>query len=121
MAGGRPILFRIIKHKYVRGTLNCNFCVLSNADIVILLDILPSPGNMQWQSTEDCCKSMSNVGLCPTSYARICTLFRSPCSLNFPYLCDIFLKILVPETIKCHQLQGDFVPLVRGQGDVADD
>src|SRR6218665_3047487 len=37
--------------------------------------------------------------------------FRSPCSLNFPNLCDNFVKILVSEIRKCHQLQGDFVPL----------
>jgi len=55
MAGGRPNLFLINKNKYVRGTLNRNFCVLLD---VILLDILPSPANMHWQSAEACCKSM---------------------------------------------------------------
>src|SRR6218665_2159697 len=56
------------------------------------------------------------MGLCPTPYARICMLFRSPCSLNFPHLCDNFVKILVSEIRKCHQLQRDFVPLTPNQG-----
>src|SRR6218665_1808849 len=44
--------------------------------------------------------------------AHIDTLFRSPCSLNFPNLCDNIVKILVSEIRKCHQLQ---VPLTPDQ------
>jgi len=32
-------------------------------------------------------------------------------SLNFPNLCDNFVRKLVSEIRKCHQLQGDFFPL----------
>src|SRR6218665_1835217 len=71
---------------------------------------------MQWQSAEACCKSIRKVGLCPTPYARIDTLLRSPCSLNFPNLSDNFVKILVSKIRKCHQLQGGFVPLTPDQG-----
>src|SRR6218665_3908471 len=42
---------------------------------------------------------------------RIDTLLRSPCSLNFPNLCNNCVKILVFKIRKCHQLQGGFVPL----------
>src|SRR6218665_847502 len=52
-------------------------------------------------------------GTCPTPYARIHTLLCSPCSLNFPNLCDNFVKILVFEIRKFHQLQRDEVPLTR--------
>src|SRR6218665_1068384 len=45
--------------------LNRNFCVLKNADIVILLDILLSPANMQWQSAEACCKKHMKSGTVP--------------------------------------------------------
>src|SRR6218665_3782026 len=55
-------------------------------------------------------------GTVPTPYARIVTLLRSPCSLNFPNLCDNFVKKLVSEIRKWHQLQGGFVPLTPDQG-----
>src|SRR6218665_1949077 len=51
----------------------------------------------------------------PLMLHKLCTLFRSPCSLNFPHLCDNFVKILVSEIRKCHQLLGDFVPLTPNQ------
>src|SRR6218665_2645143 len=55
-------------------------------------------------------------GTCPTPYTRIDMLLRSPCSLNFPNLYDNFVKILVSEIRKCHQLPRDFVPLTPDQG-----
>src|SRR6218665_2511470 len=47
-------------------------------------------------------------------YAGANVLPRSPCSLNIEHLCDNFVHKLVSETRKCHQLQGDFVPLTPG-------
>jgi len=36
---------------------------------------------------------------------------RKKISLNFPNFCDYFVKKVVSEIRKCHQLRGDFVPL----------
>src|SRR6218665_548534 len=76
-----------------------------------------SPANMQWQSAEACCKSIYvKSGTVPHHLCSHRHLRRSPCSINFPNLCDNFVKKLVSEIRKCHQLQGDFVPLTSGQG-----
>src|SRR6218665_2254466 len=52
----------------------------------------------------------------PTPYARIETLSGTPCSLNFPNLCDNFVKTLVSEIRKCHQLQREFLPPTPNPG-----
>src|SRR6218665_2864407 len=80
-----------------------------DAPVVIRLDRLPSPANIQRQSAEMYCKSMLKVELYPTPYARIDTFSRSSCSLNFPNLCDTFVRKLVSQIRKCRQLQRVFV------------
>jgi len=83
--------------------------------IVILLDTLPSQTNMQYIS-----RPMPAVKVCEKwdvthPYACIDTLSCSPCSLNFPNLCDNFVKKFVFQIRKCRPLQGPSPrPLTRG-------
>src|SRR6218665_921380 len=113
MAGGRPILFRIIKHKIslwdVKSQLlcsvECKYCHITVYYLISCFHQLTCSGSRQRPAVKVCEK----WDCAPPPMLAYTPLTLATC-LNFPNLCDNFVKKLVSEIRKCHQLQGDFVP-----------